>query len=133
MANSKTYGYLFEVDYNEDGPHVRYGMDVSGCVSDEYREAIHVANVTSKAAHRVGATFSSRAQRNKVLGALIERDGLSPDLHRAGIMFHRAQFTGGSLYLIKTEEPMTFGELDKILKNMINHGELRAFLEKCKV
>ena len=132
MQDSKTYGYLFEVDYDADGPHVRYGMDVSGCVSDEYRAVIHEVSVAGKAAQRIGAG-NAKVYKRKRLGEVIKAAGIEADLNRAGIMFMRARMTGGSLYLIKTEEPLTFEALDKMLQNMTPSVVLREFLEKCKV
>lgn len=134
MPDGKTYGYLFEVGYDENGPHVRYGMDVSGCVSDEYREAIKVATVASKAAERIGAdTVSSMAYKRKVLMDVIKRDKLEGPLARAGLMFTRARITGGSLHMFISEVPLSFDEVDKVLKWHAKVCTLKTVLEKSRV
>jgi hypothetical protein len=123
------HAYLFEVMYDEDGPSVKYGMDMSGCVSEEYAEALKTAAVAAKAAKRLGSYVPKR----KFLDPIIKLDGLEEKLAMARLFFMRSQITGIPLYLIKTEEEMTFEDIEQFLRAMNKPGELRAFLEKAKV
>lgn len=105
------YAYLFEAGFDADGPHVRYGSDVSACIgkSPETVEAIRLAAIKLGVEEPTDLVRTLKA------------------------MFLRAQITGGSLYLIKTEDPMTFEEIDKYLQALGRDGKLKAFLEKAKV
>lgn len=127
------FGYLLELDFDVDGVHIRYGMDVTGCVRNEYREALKEAHIQGLAAARVGVTASAAAMTRKAIGNIIKRDKLEGALGRAGMMFMRARLTGGSLYLLMFSEPKTFDEIEKILAARHKIGDLKRILDQSRV
>lgn len=125
------YGYLFEVMYDEDGPSVKYGMDVSGLISEEYGAKINEATIAQKAAKRIGAR--SAGIKRRMLDAIIKENKLEGSINKVRPLFMRSTITGIPLYLLKSEEPITAEEIDKLMRMMFLKGELRTFLEKVKV
>jgi hypothetical protein len=106
-------------------------MDVSGCVSEDYRKMVHEVAVTEKAAARLG--LPKPGHKRRVVMETIKKNKLEGDLGRAGMMFMRSQLTGISLYLVTTEAPMTFEELENVLRYQQQVGTLRSFLARARV
>lgn len=125
------HGYLFEVRYDEDGPSVKYGMDVSDLVSAEYAAKIEEATAAQRAAKRIGVHYAGMKRR--MLLDTIKEHGLEGKLANARPLFMRSLLTGIPLYLIKSEEPITAEDIDKHMRVMFLKGELRAFLERARV
>lgn len=107
-------------------------MDVSGCVSKEYREAVEQTRIAGMAAQRIGIG-STKAHRRKVLEGIIKRDGLKGSLGRAGLMFMRARLTGGSLYMITSKTTLTFEQINNLLNYYAKTGLLRRMLDQYRV
>jgi hypothetical protein len=125
------HGYLFEVMYDEDGPSVACGADVSSLVSQEYETKVKEARAAQKAAKRIGVDAPGMGR--KMLSVVIKENNLEGELGKLRPMFMRSMITGIPLYLIKSEEPITAEEINKMMQYMFLKGELRAFLEKAKV
>lgn len=107
-------------------------MDVSGCVSKEYREAVEQTRIAGMAAQRIGVG-STKTHRRKVLEGIIKRDRLEGSLGRAGLMFMRARLTGGSLYMITSDTTLTFEQINNLLNYYAKTGLLRHMLDQYRV
>ena len=112
-----SHTYVFSPRFDEDGEvYVDTLLDVTPCIGLT-EEMVRIRDAT--------------AQR---LGAPIPMDGNHPSMlaRSVGTMQLRARLHSTSLHKITTEEPITFDDLDQILRAM-RRPNLRNFLKESRL
>jgi hypothetical protein len=107
------FAYVFLVGYGEDGPYADSFLDASAALG------------------HTPVTYQHAVDTAKRLGVDSTRLGKLPDC-LAGISL-RARMTMRALHMVKSEVPITIGELDALLRNKQSERTLKKFLKESEI
>jgi hypothetical protein len=112
-----SHTYVFSPRFDEDGVYVDTFLDVTPCIG----MTEEMVRIRDAAAQRLGAPIPMDRNHPTTLAKYVAH------------MQMRARLNSTDLHKVTTEEPITFDDLDRVLKDYQTRNLLRNFLKESRL